>query len=253
MKTEVILMLRSKIMALSAALFMLFSAAAVQAQSVFNANLSAEEQQKLAAGEVVIRNTGSVSKLCVNGVNPVVQKALDTTKSVKPAYLAEIILVRPYKDGIIEQFEQLVTDIPSYVGIPYYSEHNGIWVDLYSSANTKSFTQTAGGTDAQTDLYMEPFGIITTDIHTECQSDTYYYESRNASKVKYNGITCVNKNNMRSIIVIFRDGDNLVFYGIGAVNAPTFSFIRDRVELSFMNRIKTFCNFFFEKLQQSGI
>lgn len=246
-------MLRSKLAFFSVAVFILFSSVSVHAQSAFNGNLTEEEQQKIANGEVLIRNTGSVSKLCVNAVNPTVQKALDTAKAVRPAYLAEIVLVRPYKPGVIEQFEDLVTDINSYVGIPYYSEHNGIWVDLYASADIKSFVRSREGTNAVADLYMEPFGIITTDIHTEVQPESYYYESKNTSKVKYSGITCVNKNNMRSIIVIFRDGDNLVFYGIGAVNAPTFSFIRDRVELSFMNRIKTFCNFFFAKLQDSGL
>ena len=221
---------------------------------VFNGNLSDKELETIQSGEVLIRNTGSLNRMCVNSVNPVVEKALATAKAVKPAYLAEIVQVRPYVQGenIIQTFEDLIMDIQSYVGIPYYSEHNGIWVDLYASANILSLNRTDKGSDARVDLYMEPFGTITTAIHTEFTPETYYYESKNESKVKYNGITCVNKNNMRSIIVIFQDGDNLVFYGIGAVNAPTFSFIRDRVELSFMNRIKTFCNFFFAKLNEAG-
>ena len=52
---------------------------------------------------------------------------------------------------------------------------------------------------------------------------------------------------MKSIVVIVRQGDSWVLYGVGAVDAPSIFFLRDRVETSFMNRIKTFCTFFFNK------
>ena len=36
--------------------------------------------------------------------------------------------------------------------------------------------------------------------------------------------------------------------GIGGVKAPSIFFLRDRVETSFMNRIKTMCSYFFEQM-----
>ena len=54
---------------------------------------------------------------------------------------------------------------------------------------------------------------------------------------------------MVSCITVFRDGDNWILYGIGGVDALKLWFIEDRVETSFINRIKTFCNFIFTKLE----
>ena len=53
---------------------------------------------------------------------------------------------------------------------------------------------------------------------------------------------------MKSIIAIVKEGNSWILYGIGAVNAPDLFFLRDRIETSFMNRIKTFCSYFFKKL-----
>ena len=54
---------------------------------------------------------------------------------------------------------------------------------------------------------------------------------------------------MKSFIVVFRNGDKWVLYGIGAVKAPTIIGIKSRIETSFMNRIKAFCSHYCEKLQ----
>ena len=50
---------------------------------VFNGNLSATELETIQSGEVLIRNTGSLNRMCVNSVNPVVEKALATAKARK--------------------------------------------------------------------------------------------------------------------------------------------------------------------------
>ncbi|MBQ5384459.1 MAG: hypothetical protein IIU46_08430, partial [Treponema sp.] len=92
------------------------------------------------------------------------------------------------------------------------------------------------------------FGTINTTITSRKSSDSYYYVSTNDNKLKYSGITCVDPGKMKSIIVIVRDGNSWILYGIGAVNAPDVFFLRDRIETSFMNRIKTFCSYFFKKL-----
>ena len=53
---------------------------------------------------------------------------------------------------------------------------------------------------------------------------------------------------MKSAITVFRDGDNWVLYAIGGVDTYKIFFLEDRVETSFINRIKSFCSFIFTKI-----
>ena len=218
--------------------------------AAFNSNLTAAERTKLENGEMVIKNLKAPKNMSIESSAPSVQKALDVVKKLKPAYLAEVIQIYPYagNEKLLESFEQSILDVSTYVGIPYYSERAEEWYDLYSSAKVKSKTKTSNGYDVVADLEMEPFGIINTSIHTERGSDYFYYESTNLNKLKYyDKYTCVKEKNMKSIVVIVKQGDYWVLYGIGAVDAPSIFFLRERVETSFMNRIKTFCTFFFNK------
>lgn len=216
----------------------------------FNDNLSAADKAKLEKGEMVIKNLKSVKNMSISNSAPSVQRVIDTVKKLKPAYLAEVIKVCPYEgnENLLESFESSILDVSSYVGIPYYSERVEEWYDLYSSAKVISKTKTSNGYDLVADLEMEPFGIINTSIHTERGSDYFFYESTNLNKLKYDDkYTCVKEKNMKSLVVIVRVGDSWVLYGVGAVDAPSIFFLRERVETSFMNRIKTFCTFFFNK------
>ena len=219
--------------------------------SVFNSNLTASEKANLESGKTVIRNLKSVKNFSLDSSNAGAQKALKTAKDLKPSYLAEVIQVYPYAghENLIEKFKVLVMDIPSYAGIPYYSERHKKWFDLYSSATITSSSKSGNEQHVTADLEMSPFGVINTKIDTETTADYFYYENTNLNTLRYDDkIKCVDKKHMKSIVTIFRDGDYWVLYGIGAVDAPSVFFLRDRVETSFMNRIKTFCSFFFKKL-----
>ena len=224
---------------------------AAENQTPFNSNLSESDKAVIASGKVLIKNIDSIKQLSLQSNSSIAQKAISTAKNLHPAYIAEIIQVRPYKgnENLLDNLEKLIIDIPSYVGIPYYSEHAESWYDLYSSAKILSQTKTSDGIHILADLEMEPFGTINTQIDTTKATDSFYYESMNLNKLRYyDKFTCVTPQKMKSIIIAFKDGDNWILYGIGAVNAPSIFFLRDRVETSFMNRIKTFCSYFFEKL-----
>ncbi|MBP5452078.1 MAG: hypothetical protein J6Y16_07570 [Treponema sp.] len=218
--------------------------------SAFNKNLTDAERAKLERGEMVIKNLKAPKNMSIESPAPAVQKTLDTVKKLKPAYLAEVIQIYPYagNEKLLETFEQSILDVSSYVGIPYYSERAEEWYDLYSSAKVKSKTKTSNGYEMVADLEMEPFGTINTSIHTERGPDYFYYESTNLNKLKYyDKYTCVKEKNMKSIVVITKQDGYWVLYGVGAVDAPSIFFLRERVETSFMNRIKTFCTYFFNK------
>ena len=87
----------------------------------FNKNISSEERQVLDSNKVLIRNVDSLKDLCLESSNEGVQKMLKTAKDLRPAYIAEIIQIRPYKgnENIKDTLESSILDIPSYAGIPY--------------------------------------------------------------------------------------------------------------------------------------
>lgn len=220
------------------------------AQELFNDKLSAEEQQKLANGEILIRNIGKSKNMCLNPVNAGTQKVIDTIDDLDPAYLAEVIQIRPYSgnEDLIENLKPILLDIEGYVGIPYWSERNEAFYDLYSSANivSKNIGENSGTMNVI--LVMSPFGSLDMDISLTNSKDELFYLMSNTKNVKYRGLNIVKEENMQSIVYAFRYGDSIVLYGVGGVDALSIFFLRDRIETSFINRIKTFCQFIFEKL-----
>ncbi len=240
--------MKTKLCALLALLIL--SQSALFSQQLFNSKLTADEQQKLASGEIVIRSIGKAKNMCLNPVNDGAQRVIDSIKKLKPAYLAEVIQVRPYigNETLLDELQPLLLDIEGYVGIPYYSEAYDRYYDLYSSANvlSENIQENSGALNA--DLDMSPFGNINVDIAFEKTENDLFYTMTNTKEVKYNGFTIVNKGNMESLVYVFKHGDNIVLYGVGGVDAMSVFFLRDRIDTAFINRIKSFCSFLFEKI-----
>ena len=218
---------------------------------VFNDKLTAEEQQKLANGELVIRNIGKAKNISVNGINPTLEQTIETIEDLNPSYLAEVIRMVPYagNEDLLEKLRPVMLDVEDYVGIPYYSERHDTYWDLYSAAEILEYTDDGKAAYLNALMEMSPFGDIDTVINVTSGADSLYYENTNLNNLKYHeGITVVKKNNMKSIVTVFRSGDSWILDGLGGVKAPSIFFLRDRVETSFMNRIKTMCSYFFEQM-----
>ncbi len=218
---------------------------------VFNDRLTAEEQRMLADGELVIRNIGKAKNISINGVNPTLRQAIEKIGNLDPSYLAEVIRMVPYSgnEDLLEDLRPIMLDVEDYVGIPYYSVRNETYYDLYSAVDIRSFSDDGSTAKLNAIMEMSPFGGIDTDILVQSSDDALYYENTNLNNLKYHeGITVVKKNCMKSIVTVFRSGDSWILYGIGGVKAPSIFFLRDRVETSFMNRIKTMCSYFFDQL-----
>lgn len=217
---------------------------------VFNKKLSDKELESLKNGEVLIRNIGSASKICIDSDNEFAEKSVSIIKKLHPSYLMEVIQIRKCEknENLIENLSSILLDIPSYKGIPYYSEHNKIWVDLYSEANVLSHEKNGETEKMVADLFMIPFDNIKTSIILTQTKDSLFYISENTEKIYYDNIPCINIGNLKSIITVFKYGDYYILYGIGGVAAPKVPFLTKRIELSFMNRIKTFCNFVYNKI-----
>ncbi len=219
-------------------------------QDVFNSKLSSAERKKLENGEILIRSIGKASNMSLNPVNTGTKKVINTITDLNPAYLAEVIQVRPYKgnEHLLDELQPLLLDIEGYVGIPYYSEAYDRYYDLYSSAKVLSKNIQTNTGKLNADLNMSPFGNINVDIAFTKTSSDLLYTMTNTKNVKYQGFNIVKPGNMQSLVYVFRHGDNIVLYGVGGVDAMSVFFMRDRIETAFINRIKSFCSFLFEKI-----
>lgn len=225
--------------------------------SVFNSRLTDEEKKLLLDGGILMRNTGTYRNICLKAYDAGSEKIISGMQELKPVFLSEIIQIVPVAghENLIQKLNSVLSDISSYKGIPYYSEHNDVWVDLYSDAfiiSEETETDSSGNFEKHSiraNFYMEPFGEILSDIKIVSSSDSLFYENENSDFIKYSTVKCVSPRHMKSAITVFKSGGFWVLYGIGGVNAPQVPFLTKRIELSFMNRIKTFCNFVFEKLR----
>ena len=218
--------------------------------ATFNNRLSSEEKAKLDRGEVIIRNIDSVKNVCITE-NAHTKKILSTIKKLSPNYCAEIIQIRPYKgnEDLQDKINTSLLKIDDYVGIPYWSVRTQKWYELYSSAEITHASIEGNTTKIDCILEMSLFGKFKSKILIEETPDYYFYNLKNMEDLIYHKkFTAVKSEKMESCITVFRDGDNWVLYGIGGVNALKLWFIEERVETSFINRIKTFCNFIFTRI-----
>lgn len=228
---------------------------------IFNEKLSESEKKQLLEGKVLYKNIEKASNISLIDEKNILQPI----KELKPNYLAEIIQIIKMPDKAsspLTKLTEILEDIPSYKGIPYYSEHNDIWVDLYSEAkihnqfDTKTQSSEGGEwiKEIEAEFYMDPFETIFSKIqvHTPISdfNDYVIYENTNTSTVKYRDFTCVKPEKMKSMIYAFEYDGYVILYGVGGLNAPKVPIMSARIELSFMNRIKTFCNFVFTKLNE---
>jgi hypothetical protein len=243
------------------AVLSLLVAAGLGAQGLFNSKMSDSEKSTIERGEVLIRNIGKSANISINpDIHPAVRQAVGIITKLKPSYLAEVIQMRPYDPELIPRIEEILLDVPGYKGIPYYSERGGRFYDLYSSAKVKTRQEREGITTIDAALVMPPFSPYdvritvvkeTTTEETAAGRASLFYQMENISKITAEdmpAITVAKDRGMQSLIVVFPYGDQFVFYGIGGVNAPVIFFLKERIQISFINRIKTFCMYVYEKL-----
>lgn len=237
-----------KLMAVFACCALVMSASA---KTSFNENLSADEKARLSRGEVVIVNTGNTKKICLETDNATAKELISVMKSLKPAYFAEVLQVKPYRgnEDLIARIQKELLDVEGYAGIPYYSVRHDKWYNLYDWAKIVSKSGTAKQTQMVADVYMAPFGQFQADISLENRGEEILYLFSNKTKmILEEKITAAGPQKMKSGIAVFRDGDNWILYGAGGVDALSLFFLRDRIETSFINRIKSFTVYFIQKV-----
>lgn len=217
----------------------------------FNSKLTEEDLNVINSGEVLIKNINFKRNMSLNeGVNKLGDELHQKIKKLNPKYLAEIIQIKPYEgnEDLPQRLEAILKAIPDYAGIPYFSERGQTWYDLYSSAKITKEETVENITNITADFDMAPFGIVTEKIQIKKIENSLLYTALNTNKLRYHDyFDCIWPEKMLISIYLFRDGDNWILYGIGGVNAPRVPFLTKRIETSFINRIKTFCDYVFKQ------
>ena len=230
---------------------LLISLTAFLSADPFNSKLTADERKTIESGEILIKNINYEKFMCFKkGESELGDILLAEIHDLNPKYLAEVIQVKPYKgnEDLPQRLEALLNNVPEYAGIPYYSERNDEWYNLYDSATITETIERKDGKSLKADLMMEPFDLVNEEIELTRSKDSILYTSVNTNKLRYlDKFDCIWPRKMKICILLVRDGDNWILYGIGGVNAPRVPFFTERIQTSFINRINTFCSFIFKK------
>ena len=232
------------------AAFLLFTLSSAFA-AVFNKNLTQEEYNQLKKGNLLVKNINFTKNMSLEGNNtPLGPELLAELDQLKPKYLAEVIQYKPYKgnEDMPARLEETLNNISDYVGIPYYSEHSEKWYNLYDSAEIVSTTITGNKKTIMADLIMAPFDYVNERIEISTETEAVLYIATNTNKLRYlDKFDCIWPEKMKICILLFRDGDNWVLYGLGGANVPRIPFFTERIQVSLINRINTFCTYIFKK------
>ena len=238
-----------KILCLTLLSFCFFTASGFS--EVFNNKLTDEERTKLENGETLIRNIDFYRNMCLDMEGNINAENLkEDIHTLSPKYLAEVIQYKPYEgnEDLPQKLRSLLYNVQDYAGIPYYSERKDKWYNLYEWARIDDEATEGNITSINATFCMKPFDIVEEFITIEEGKELIVYTATNKNKLRYlDKFDCVFPKKMKICIFLFRDGDNWILYGIGGVNAPRIPFFTERIEVSFINRIKTFCNFIFKQ------
>lgn len=216
----------------------------------FNDKLSASDLETISKGEVLIKSIDKYKNMSIDSDNPGAERIRLIVNNLNPNYLAEIIQVKPIKgnEDLDVKISAVLEDVESYAGIPYWSVYHNRYFNLYDTAKINSITQDYNSKLIDSTIDIGPFGLTNVPIYIEKNDNFLLYQMTNNQNLNHMGITCVQKKNMKSLILLFKDGDNWVLYGIGAVKAPKLAMFEKRIERSFINKTKTFCSYVFSKI-----
>lgn len=217
----------------------------------FTNKLTSDEREQIESGKILIKNINYEKFMCLKkGQSELGDQLYTEIHELNPKYLAEVIQIKPYKgnEDLPQRLEELLNNVPDYAGIPYYSVRAEEWYNLYDSAEIIESIDKKNGKILKANLYMEPFDLVKEDIELTRDKEAILYTAVNTNKLRYlDKFDCIWPNKMKICILLIRDGDNWILYGIGGVNAPRVPFFTERIQTSFINRINTFCSFIFEK------
>lgn len=219
---------------------------------LFNERLTGREILALRNGEVVCNSIGKLKYARINKI-PESRQLIESVRKVNPNHLAEIIKILPCRkyENLTETVSKMLKNEESYTKVPFYIDEDGEIVYLYADAKIKKIEENGETEIITEDFLMKPLDYFTGRIESTKFSNYYFYQMKNTNRVRYKTfISAVGKEKMIAVISIFRYGDNWIIYALGGVDIIKLPFIDRRIDRAFYNRIKAFCLFTFEKLEE---
>jgi len=239
-----------------ALVFSLFALSATGAEESLH-GLSSSELDKLAKGEAVIRSVPDYRKLALSVAGSDADELRSSVASVHPNYTTEVIATFPVVDdeaasALMARLVALLADPKGYVGIPFWSKRQQKTYDLFDKMDVSSRKPTAGGEEIVATQHMEPFDAFQARYEYSLKGAALRFSAKNLGPIiySYQKFKAVTPGNMLWSLYAFRDGDRVVFYGVGAVKAfDLFGAFRDRLETSFMGRVEAFFGYMSKKMR----
>ncbi len=239
--------------ALAAIILILSSFTGAYAQAEF-VGLSTAERAALTKGEAVFRSLSSYKKLALPSGVPNAAELLEAMKKLGPNYLGETIMVIPKAKGgpdLLARLAALLEDTAGYKGIPYWSEANERFYDLFAKSSQLSKAVLGDTTTIEALHYMEPFDEYRARYTLRRGSGVIYYAGENLTSLiyEYRDVKVLDPGKMRWVLSAYDAGDRYVLYGVGAAKAfDMLGLFRGKIETSLVGRIKAFFGFVFGKL-----
>jgi len=206
-------------------------------------NMDDSDMAALARGDSVFRQPTAWNKLSIPDSAPFRDEMTGFVRKGGFNYLGEVLLVVPLsvRPSALSQVRDILLDLESYAGIPYWSRQDGRRYDLFDrmSVVSRSGNRDSGG--ALVDQHMKPFDDYRASYRWSMDGDRLSFECYNETPIVYSGIKAVMPGNLVWRLEAYRSGDSWVFYGLGAVKAfDMFGALRPRLSASFMGRIEAF-------------
>jgi len=219
-------------------------------------NLSEEDCSILLKGKPIIRSIQSSSEMKLVAFDSYAQALKEHTKSLKPNYITEFILVLTVPDAtartkLLDRLALAVADVHGYVHIPYYSVRQQTTYDLFDKMEVLSRTTIESGERIVVRQHMEPFDDFRAEYRYERRAGNLTFSGENLDSIiySYRNLSAVSPHGMRWELYVFEKGEQLYAYGYGAVHAfDLFGLFRDRLEPSFMGRVSAFFAHIAQKL-----
>lgn len=217
---------------------------------LFNNSLSENNINKLKKGEEVMIRLESAKSLSLKPITKVAQKTINSVQMLNPSYLMEIIKIIPKENhsDLISTLNGSFLEIEKYNEIPYYSESKKQWEDLFTGAHVVKKTTVDNIQNLTINLKMDPFGKFDADLIVVKYENALEFTLQNNKDLRIIGIPIVKPQNMLCTVYAFEYENNWILYGTGGVLAPKVPVLGEKAEVSFINRISTFCRYIFNTL-----
>lgn len=219
--------------------------------------LTQDDKGLLETGGVVLRAVGNVSKISLTGGDSGAEVLLGELKLLKPTYLAEVIRTMPYEgnEDLPDKLVDILLELGNNVHIPYISS-KGKECSLYRSATIKSNDVLEDGERVvKVDIVMPPVDVMDTKItvktvEEEGEREYVRFTATNVDPLRFHNIKVVGEKKTLSALLITNDGEKWTMYAICGANAIRLPFLEQSIRISFLNRIKGFCDYVVAKLDE---